>query len=206
MVKVRDTWHPYMIAIGLKAVKHKHLRTEASPAMTPECQQLEVDPTWKKMSETESPELPRHFRISEWTSLHQWMREIASEEGNVQWFSWHQLLVDYQFTTSKGGPRNLKKYWYDSSREESIANYDYPRRVLWFGHYWQGLFKSLETPLQYEKRRPFSASIAFWTPCIRVSLSDWRLRRIEDFYKRNAKVLPLRSVQKHTHHFPVALM
>ena len=206
MQTFREAWHSYMIAVGLKAVKHKHLRTQASPNMELENVSLTVDPSWHKMCEADSAVIPKHFRINEWQFLHGWMKQIATEQGNVQWISWHQLLVDYQFTTSKGGPRNLKKYWYDSTREECIADYDYPKRVLWFGHFWQGMLKSWGEPLQYEKRRPYSASIAFWTPCIRIALSDWRLRRIEDFYREHAKALPLRCVQKHTHHFPVALV
>lgn len=206
MLAVREAWHSFMIAVGLKAVKHKHLRTQASPSMEVDNIRLEVDPSWQKMCEADSEVIPKHFRINEWQHLHGWMKQLASEQGTVQWLSWHQLLIDYQFTTSKGGPRNLKKYWYDSNREECCANYDYPKRVLWVGHFWQGMLKSWGEPLQYEKRRPYSASIAFWTPCIRISLSDWRLRRIEDFFRQHAKALPLRSVQKHTHHFPVALV
>ena len=206
LTQVRDSWHKFMISVGLKAVKRKHLRTQVNPSMAQEVSRLEIDPAWHNMSIAESDEIPHHFRINEWKFLHEWMKQIASESGDVQWLSWHQLLVDYQLTSSRGGPRNINKYWYDSNREECIASYDYPRRVLWFGHFWQNMLKSWGQPLQYEKRRPFSASIAFWTPCIRISLSNWRLQRVEDFFKVNAKGLPLRSVQKHTHHFPVALV
>ena len=197
-------WQTYMMDVGAKAVvSQKKLRSE--PVPDTEEMVLTVDENLEKLCETEFSDLPVHFQRDCTPALLQWMRGLLAERGPVRWMSWHQLLIDFQLTTNTPGPKNgTGRRWFEMTKAEAIQEYDYPRQALWFAHYWQNMSKSNGTPIGYEKRRPYSFTIAFWTTCVRVPISEVKLQRIESFYKTHGKILPFRSIHKHMKDIPVA--
>ena len=197
-------WQTYMMDVGAKAVvSQKKLRSE--PVPDTEETVLTVDENLEKLCETEFSDLPVHFQRDCTPALLQWMRGLLAERGPVRWMSWHQLLIDFQLTTNTPGPKNgTGRRWFEMTKAEAIQEYDYPRQALWFAHYWQNMSKSNGTPIGYEKRRPYSFTIAFWTTCVRVPISEVKLQRIESFYKTHGKILPFRSIHKHMKDIPVA--
>ena len=200
--EVGTEWQGFIMNIGSKAVLSQKCRQE--PVPNTDDVALTVDENLRKLCDLPYEELPVHFKRDCTPNLLQWMRNLLLEGGTIRWLSWHQLLIDFQITMKIPGPKNIGKRWFNMTTEDAIREYNYPKQALWFAHFWQNLSKANDSPIGYEKRRPYSFTIAFWTTCVRVPISEERLQRIESFYKRHGTTLPFRSVNKHMNDIPVA--
>lgn len=202
--QVGQEWQNFLMDVGAKAVVSKQ-QIRNDPVPQSDDVALTIDENLQKLCDTSFEELPIHFQRECTPILLQWMKNLVAEGGTVRWLSWHQLLIDFQFSTNIPGPKNASgRRWFHMTKEEAIKGYDYPKQALWFAHYWQNMSKANGAPIGYEKRRPYSFTIAFWTTCVRVPITDERLQRIETFYKTHGTTLPFRSIHKHMKDIPVA--
>ena len=154
--QVGQEWQNFLMDVGAKAVVSKQqIRNEPVPQSDDVA--LTIDENLQKLCDTSFEELPIHFQRECTPILLQWMKNLVAEGGTVRWLSWHQLLIDFQFTTNTPGPKNASgRRWFHMTKEEAIKGYDYPKQALWFAHYWQNMSKANGAPIGYEKRRPYS--------------------------------------------------
>lgn len=190
----RKTIHKFFVQVGLRAVQDKSLRVQPVPAGIQRQQECQTDDKLVQLSRIEASDVPQHFLTDETMHVLGWLGTVAIENAPARWVAWHQLLLDYQFSTGRAGPRNVGRRWRNVGYRES--EYKFSDYVTWFSHFIQNLGKSLDLKPEVKTRRPPSHVLTYWAGCVKVSISDERLEKIDDFLKRTATRVPAKNVSR----------
>ena len=190
----RKTIHKFFVQVGLRAVQDKSLRVQPVPAGIQRQQECQTDDKLVQLSRIEASDVPQHFLTDETMHVLGWLGTVAIENAPARWVAWHQLLLDYQFSTGRAGPRNVGRRWRNVGYRES--EYKFSDYVTWFSHFIQNLGTSLDLKPEVKTRRPPSHVLTYWAGCVKVSISDERLEKIDDFLKRTATRVPAKNVSR----------
>ena len=152
----------------------------------------EVDLELCKLATMTSRQLPKRFQIAVTPYLLEWLADVTTPSDCVGWFSFHQLLLDFQMFSGQTGPCSDGQNWTSSEPD----HYDHPQRVKWFTQYFTNLAKTISFSPDIQQRRPVSNTLAFWCGHVQVCLPTARLQAIDDHIRIRALVLPVRQVQQ----------
>ena len=94
--------------------------------------------------------------------------------ASARWVSWHQLLIDYQFSSARAGPRNIGRRWRNVGYKQ--ADYSFCAHAKWFSHYFQNLGRALSIKPDVRTMRPPSHVLTYWGGSVRVQISNGTFR------------------------------
>ena len=127
-------------------------------------------------------------------TVYEWLSDLTqSPQAEPMWISTYQLLVDFQLTTAKIGPRlrSDTKIW-DLGDHEDFEFFQYSK---WLGAFLRKLAGSFGLPMKAMIRRPDGTLFATWcrpflirAPTNRVARADhllleWAKRPVRYFHK-----------------------
>ena len=198
----RQAIHKFFVQVGLRAVQDKPLRQCAEPNGHTRNLQCQVDQRLFQLSTVDISCIPDHFKTDETTHVLSWLGTVASENAPARWVAWHQLLIDYQLFTGRAGPRNVGRRWRNVGYRPS--DYKFCDYVRWFSHYIQNLGKAIDLQPEVKTMRPPSHVLTYWAGCVKVSISNERLEKIDSFLKRWATKVPARNLSRDLSEVPQA--
>ena len=188
----RKVLHHFFVQVGLRAVQDKSLRQPMVPEGIRRQEENQTDEKLVQLSRIDASEVPDHFLTDETMHVLNWLGTVATENAPARWVAWHQLLIDYQFSTGRAGPRNIGRRWRNVGYRESA--YKFSDYAKWFSHFIQNLGTALDLKPEVKTRRPPSHVLTYWAGCVRVSISDERLEKIDDFLRSTATKVPARNL------------
>lgn len=91
--------------------------------------------------------------------VYEWLQDLTQDsDAEPMWISTYQLLVDFQLTTARIGPRRKCQRWDLGDHED----FDFFQSAKDLGAFLRKLSSAFELPLQTQCRRPDGTSFATW--------------------------------------------
>ena len=191
---LRQAIHTLFVKVGLKSVQTQPKSKQPEPSGTHLSETMEVDTNMVALSNLTIDDIPQHFLTDETPFLLEWLGSIVTGNGPARWVTWHQLLIDYQFSSGRAGPRNVGRRWRNVGYKK--ADYAFKSHAMWFSHYFQNLGKALSIQPEVRTRRPPSHVLTYWGGSVKVKITSERLDRVDSFLKEWATRIPARNLQR----------
>lgn len=199
---LRQAIHTLLVSVGMRAVQSQPKTKLPEPSGTNHTDTIEVDANMVAISNLSMEEIPQHFLVDETQFLLDWLGTVVQGNAPARWVSWHQLLIDYQFTSGRAGPRNIGRRWRNVGYKQ--ADYSFGAHAKWFSHYFQNLGRALSIKPDVQTMRPPSHVLTYWGGSTRVRISTERLDRVDSFLKEWATRIPARNLNRDLSDIPRA--
>ncbi len=109
---LRRAIHTLFVKVGQKAVQTQPTKKPSEPHGTHLTEAMEVDKNMVALSKLTLDEIPQHLLTDETRFLITWLESIVTGNAPARWVTWHQLLIDYQFSSGK----TMEKRWLQTGR------------------------------------------------------------------------------------------
>ena len=200
---LRQAIHTLFVSVGMRAVQSQPKTKLPEPCGTQQNETtIDIDTNMVALSNLAIEDVPQHFLTDETEFLLTWLKTIVTGEAPIRWVTWHQLLIDYQFSSGRAGPRNVGRRWRNVGYKQS--DYSFSAHAKWFSHYFQNLGTAVSMKPKVQTMRPPSHVLTYWGGSVKVRISSTRLDRVDTFLKEWATRVPARNLSRDLSDVPQA--
>lgn len=181
-VKVfRETLHRHIIQVGKAAVMMKATKPTVVPHSVPQHDRHPV----VTLKDVQLCDVRDKFHCHLSGRFFQWVRDLQNHEVPPVYISWFQLNALWEYDSkTKGFDHSRKTRQWTAQNRKHVPNF--VTRTNLFTRYLVATQRVLQPELEAVHVRPNSATIQFWTRCLKLRVEDRLVRKSDGLHSVSA--------------------